>query len=675
MDPQNTREPDIYGEIDYLWAAMKTAQEESARLSGERASGDRDAAAMKSRITHLENALRESGGREQSLQAEIAALKADRERAGEAMKEAVTAAGETRALRAELNDLQRRLAEAFTARELQDARMEALREELKGAGDRLAEKEVLIAGLSSKIDQIKTLPEISAALSRAGAAAGREPAVVEDLLARIGSETARNAALAAELEKLKEEAGRAAAAERELAKRREELEAGLEVQKSKAQTLAAALAETAGRLELAAGEKAGLERELGEVSAAREALGRELSAMSSDHGRAMKELTDKAARIAELGLALQDAALKTAEQKQNFTDAVKKVFELQSAAAALRDELAESRRGAGELASAIEAKKAEAEKMNAVLRETGADLRQEREINKRSLSRIKALESEAEAYKARIARAEEYAGTVLKKLEERERYVDSLKKELAKIPALEHEIDTLKMHNRTLAGFIRTEQAEFTAKILKSFTKIASDLKLFNVRLSADQAKHLSPSLKNLYASVNLLKAWQAYMDEGEFEKEACDLKQLLSEAVAPWEKTFAAKKFGFSAYLGAARATAGINREKLKMALYQLIKNAYENLLPGSSLKITLELSADRRYASVKLDDTGPGLPQDVLEKLFAPFNTSKKDHVGLGLALVNRIAILHGGDLSVANKKERGLLAVLRLPLSDEQGEPPLK
>lgn len=674
MDAQNGRIPDIYGEIDYLWAAMKTAQEESARLSGERAAGEKDAAALKGRITRLENALREGGGREQALRSRLAALQTDRERADEALREAVTAAGETRLLRSELNDLRRRLAEAFRSRELQDARMEALREELKGAGDRLAEKEYLIAGLSSKIDQLKALPEISEALSRAGAAAGREPALVEDLLARIGGETARNAALSEELARLKAEAGRAAEAARGLDRRREELEAGLEAQKSKAQTLSAALTESSGRLELAAGEKARLEREIADILAAREALRQELSAMSSERERARKELEDKDARIAELGLSLQDAALKTAEQKHNFTDAVRKIFELQSAAAALRTELAESRRGAGELAAALEAKKAEAERLNAMLREAGADVRQERGINKRSFSRIKALESEAEAYKARIVRAEEYAGTVLKKLEEREKHIDALKKELANIPALEHEIGTLKMHNRTLAGFIRTEQAEFTAKITKHFTKIAADLKLFNMRLPAEQAKRLSPSLKNLYAAVNLLKAWQTYMDEGEFEKETCDLKQLLSEAAAPWEKTFAARKFGFSAYPGAARAAAGINRQKIKMALYQLIKNAYENLAPGSSLKITLELSADRRYAAIKLDDTGPGLPRDVIERLFAPFNTSKKDHVGLGLALVSRIAALHGGGLTVANKKERGLLAVLKLPLSDEHGEPPL-
>lgn len=673
MDAQNSKSPDIYAEIDYLWTAMKTAQEESAKLTDAYAVSKSDADALKSRLAHLETGLREGAKREQALKAEIAYLKETIKHDAATLKGAMVSANEARRLQEELNALGTRTAETENILALKESRLEALREKLKGAEERGAEKEKLIGELAFKLDGLRALPEISAALLRDSAAAGREPAVLEGLLARLGSEAARNAGLSGELAKMHTEAESAGVHNRGLKKAKDSLEAELKFQKRKIQALSVELAEGAGRLEISARERHKLEQDLGALTSARAELKEELSAITLEREKSRKELLDKDARITDLGLALQDAALKTSEQKQNFAGAVKKVFELQSTAATLRETLKESRRSAEELAGTLEAKKVEAEKLNALLREGSADVRQERELNKRSLVKIKTLENELESFKARVARSEEYAGSILRKLEEREKYADGLRKELSRIPALELETDRLKKHNLTLAGFIRTEQAEFTGKILKSLSKTAGDLKLFNVCLSADQAKRLSPALKNLYAAVNLLKAWQAYMDEGEFEKETADLKALVADLAAAWEKAFKARKLGFSAHLGANLARSSINPEKIKMALYQLVKNAYENLTAGSSLKIIFEVSGDGKCAAIKFDDTGPGLSQSVLDRLFAPFNTSKKDRVGLGLALVNRIARLHGGEFTAANKKGRGLLAELKLPLSDEHGEPP--
>ena len=64
--------------------------------------------------------------------------------------------------------------------------------------------------------------------------------------------------------------------------------------------------------------------------------------------------------------------------------------------------------------------------------------------------------------------------------------------------------------------------------------------------------------------------------------------------------------------------------------------------------------------------EDTGPGLPLETLQKLFMPFNTTEKARSGIGLAVAHRIAQKHGGTLAVSNRKERGALAEVRLPLS---------
>ena len=105
---------------------------------------------------------------------------------------------------------------------------------------------------------------------------------------------------------------------------------------------------------------------------------------------------------------------------------------------------------------------------------------------------------------------------------------------------------------------------------------------------------------------------------------------------------------------------------EGAKMLFYQLIKNAYERLQQGGSLRVTLKATEDGRQASIKFEDSGPGFSQEALSKLFAPFNTTEKGKAGIGLAVARRIAEKHGGTLEVSNKKERGAIVEVLLPLA---------
>jgi signal transduction histidine kinase len=100
-------------------------------------------------------------------------------------------------------------------------------------------------------------------------------------------------------------------------------------------------------------------------------------------------------------------------------------------------------------------------------------------------------------------------------------------------------------------------------------------------------------------------------------------------------------------------------------MLFHNLIKNAYERLQQGGSLRVTLKGSEDGRLAVMIFEDTGPGFAREALDKLFAPFNTTDKGKAGIGLAVARRIAEKHGGTLEVSNKKERGAIVEVRLPL----------
>jgi len=674
MDTPDNKAP-IYGEIDYLWEAMKNAQEESSRVNEVFSTNRRESEVLKSRVTHLENAIAGGLKREAALKADIQDLKTRIAADAETLRQALAAADSAARLQVTVNELEGRLAADAATLELKEDSLNSLRECLTGAADRLTEKENTIASLAFKIKGLSALPELASTLRKESEAAGREPSVFEDLTARLETLKAANEKTAAELASAKAENLALIERNQALAKDQARLNEEMLVLARRSDALTADLKAALSRLDFSEEEKAALRKEIGGLAEARENLKADLGSSQTSADRNARDLAARDEEIARLKTAVLDAGLKLDEHRQNFAGAVRQVFELQAALADLRRNLKDSREKGEELSKALEQKTAELEKFNAVIRESNLELRQERETAKRALGKIKVLETEIDNLKTRLAKTEDYAARILKAVEERDIYIAGLKKELEKTSALEIEISELKRHNLKLTGFVRQEQAEFTDRIVKNLTKTAGDLKLFNVRLSAEQKKHLSQPLKNLYGALNLMKGWQTYIDESEVEKTDTDLRELVSEAAAQWERAFKAKKLGFSAYLTAPAAMASVNAETVKTALYQLIKNAYENITAGGSFKLVFGLSEDRTAAVIKLDDTGPGLPKEILDRLYTPFNTLKKDHIGIGLALAARVAARHGGKFVVSNKKDRGLLAEFTLPLSDSFGQPPLK
>ena len=78
---------------------------------------------------------------------------------------------------------------------------------------------------------------------------------------------------------------------------------------------------------------------------------------------------------------------------------------------------------------------------------------------------------------------------------------------------------------------------------------------------------------------------------------------------------------------------------------------------------RIEFRAYVDRRSRPViQVEDNGPGIPEDVQEKIFVPFFTTKEDGSGIGLSLSRQIMRLHGGRLSVRSEEGEGAVFTLR-------------
>ncbi len=144
------------------------------------------------------------------------------------------------------------------------------------------------------------------------------------------------------------------------------------------------------------------------------------------------------------------------------------------------------------------------------------------------------------------------------------------------------------------------------------------------------------------------------------------DLNELLAEVLKFQHRELADRGIVVEA------ETAGIptvlaDRNQIKQVFFNLTKNAMEAMRPGGTLKIKSQ--ADDESVFLLFADTGSGIKQEDLLKLFQPYHTTKTGGHGLGLMIVQRIMRAHGGQIGLESKESLGTIVTLQFPRKDRR------
>jgi PAS domain S-box-containing protein len=147
----------------------------------------------------------------------------------------------------------------------------------------------------------------------------------------------------------------------------------------------------------------------------------------------------------------------------------------------------------------------------------------------------------------------------------------------------------------------------------------------------------------------------------------ACDMNKVAEEALA----LFAGRLDGITVQwdLEPGLPTVLADPEAIRRALANLIDNAAE-AMQGSLLRVLglhSSLSEDGAAVEVVVSDTGHGLTDEIRERLFLPFYSTKHRGTGLGLSIAAKIVQEHGGSLRAEANSPKGARFLLRLPLMD--------
>jgi signal transduction histidine kinase len=120
------------------------------------------------------------------------------------------------------------------------------------------------------------------------------------------------------------------------------------------------------------------------------------------------------------------------------------------------------------------------------------------------------------------------------------------------------------------------------------------------------------------------------------------------------------------------------MDHRQIEQAVGNLVQNALQAMPEGGRLTISTRLEDGQVQIAVR--DSGPGIPEELQERIFEPFFSTKASGTGLGLPLVREIALAHGGDLRLRNAPGGGACFTLTLPAgadrfrADQTSPPPL-
>ena len=148
---------------------------------------------------------------------------------------------------------------------------------------------------------------------------------------------------------------------------------------------------------------------------------------------------------------------------------------------------------------------------------------------------------------------------------------------------------------------------------------------------------------------------------------ESHDLNEIIEESVTFLRTEIRDRDIIVEMDLDPTLPRVEVDRDQLKQAFYNVIKNAFEAMKTGGILHIRSWQS--EFYISVSFNDTGGGMSQEKMGKLFQPYFTTKSSGSGLGLLIVRRIVREHGGEIEIESNEGKGTRVTIHLPYGDKR------
>jgi PAS domain S-box-containing protein len=227
------------------------------------------------------------------------------------------------------------------------------------------------------------------------------------------------------------------------------------------------------------------------------------------------------------------------------------------------------------------------------------------------------------------------------------------------------EDQTEMLAQRALLGEVT---AIFAHEVRNPINNISTGVQLVASRLGAEHPLH--ESLERIRRECTRLDQLMSdvlfFARPLEVKIEALDLADLMTRLLTRWQPRFNQVKVECHTTFDPETPLAAVDSRTFEQVVVNLITNALQAMTSGGMLSVTLSPTEANgvRAVELKIADTGPGIPQAVIDRIFDPFFTTKKDGTGLGLAISRRILAAHKGGIQVESYPGAGTVFTVRVP-----------
>ncbi|MGB7549193.1 MAG: ATP-binding protein [Terracidiphilus sp.] len=196
---------------------------------------------------------------------------------------------------------------------------------------------------------------------------------------------------------------------------------------------------------------------------------------------------------------------------------------------------------------------------------------------------------------------------------------------------------------------------------------IVVHLELLKNKLGGDNApaaRHLEVIDAEIHRLDRVVQTLADFSRPVELQLREQDLRQVIGDVLALASEELSTRDVRLESSFPAGPVMANVDADLLKQAVLNVIQNGAQAMPEGGRLEVRLE--EDRKSAVLRIADEGGGIPEEIREKIFDLYFTTKSGGSGIGLAMTYRILQLHHGSVEVQSRPDRGSEFLLRIPLA---------
>ncbi|MBU0988063.1 MAG: two-component sensor histidine kinase [Proteobacteria bacterium] len=145
-----------------------------------------------------------------------------------------------------------------------------------------------------------------------------------------------------------------------------------------------------------------------------------------------------------------------------------------------------------------------------------------------------------------------------------------------------------------------------------------------------------------------------------------CDIQEILDKNITFLASQIEAEGYTIEKHCENNLPEISADSDMLYQAFLNILINGMQAMPKGG--KINIEITSSDNSVFIRFEDQGEGIPEDLLEKIWDPFFTTKEKGTGLGLGIVKNIIESHGGSILIDSRPDSGARVIVKLPVRQE-------